>query len=135
MALGLLGRNKRDLIFAEIAVHVYSECRSRNSNAGTTPLVVDSNILYTKTNLRLSIVISLPIYLSVSGTSASSLIPKVVISKLVFQKVMYAAALIADAAKALKTLSRLTESETVAVEDYKLARPEDRTPNRFGVSC
>ncbi len=48
---------------------------------------------------------------------------------------MYAAALIADAAKALKTLSRLTESETVAVEDYELARPEDRTPNRFGVSC
>jgi len=35
---------------------------------------------------------------------------------------MYAAALIADAAKALKTLSRLTESETVAVEDHKLAR-------------
>lgn len=35
---------------------------------------------------------------------------------------MYAAALIADAAKALKTFSRLTESETVAVEDYKLAR-------------
>ena len=31
VALGLLGRNKRDLIFAEIAVHVYSECGSRNS--------------------------------------------------------------------------------------------------------
>jgi hypothetical protein len=50
------------------------------------------------------------------------LIPKVVISELVFQKVIYAAGLIAEAAKALRTLSRLTDSETVAVEDYKLAR-------------
>ncbi len=105
-------------------------------NAGTTLVVVDSNILYTKNELE---IINRDFATDLSECQwyerQQLLIPKVVISKLVFQKVMYAAALIADAAKALKTLSRLTESETVAVEDYELARPEDRTPNRFGVSC
>ena len=92
-------------------------------NAGTTLLVVDSNILYTKNELE---IINRDIATDLSECQRYErqqlLIPKVVISKLVFQKVMYAAALIADAAKALKTLSRLAESETVAVEDHKLAR-------------
>ena len=92
-------------------------------NAGTTLLVVDSNILYTKNELE---IINHDFATDLSECQRYErqqlLIPKVVISKLVFQKVMYAAALIADAAKALKTLSRLTESETVAVEDHKLAR-------------
>src|SRR2546430_15516411 len=92
-------------------------------NAGTTLLVVDSNILYTKNELE---IINRDIATDLSECQRYErqqlLIPKVVISKLVFQKVMYAAALIADAVEALKTLSRLTESETVAVQDHKLAR-------------
>jgi hypothetical protein len=88
-----------------------------------TLLLVDSNILYTKNQIEI-------VHKEFLADLAECrryqrvqlLIPKVVISEIIFQKVIFAAGLIADAAKALKTLSHLTQSETVTVEDYKLAR-------------